>query len=70
MSTKLYNLGSLSAVEKLLEERPEPDQMACMRRLFFQSRTMALTNARQRVEASSDPAMALGANQPMKPKKI
>ena len=43
----------------LLEERPTPDQMACMRRLFFESHTMALTDARQRVEASPDPAMAV-----------
>ena len=42
----------------LLEEQPEQDQMACLRRLFFESHTMALTDARQRVEASPDPAMA------------
>ena len=43
---------------QLLEEDPEPDQMACLRRLYFESHTMALTDARQRVEASPDPAMA------------
>ena len=43
---------------QLLEEEPEADQMACLRRLYFESHTMALTDARQRVEASPDPAMA------------
>eukprot|EP00435_Cladocopium_sp_Y103_P066370 s704_g28.t1 len=43
---------------ELLEEEPAADQMSCMRRLFFESHTMALTDARQRVEASPDPAMA------------
>ena len=42
----------------LLDEEPGADQMACLRRLFFESHTMALTDARQRVEASPDPAMA------------
>ena len=45
-------------LENLLEEDPSPDQLACMRRLFFESHTMALTNARQRVEASPDPSVA------------
>ena len=45
-------------LQDLLEERPEPDQLACMRRLFFESHTMTLTDARQRVEASPDPSMA------------
>ena len=45
-------------LQELLEEDPEPDQMACLRRLYFESHTMALTDARQRVEASPDPAMA------------
>ena len=30
-------------LENLLEEDPSPDQLACMRRLFFESHTMALT---------------------------
>ena len=42
----------------LLEEEPSLDQLACMRRLFFESHTMALTDARQRVEASPDPSVA------------
>ena len=42
----------------LLEEEPEPDQMAILRRLFFEAHTMTLTDARQRVEAQPDPAMA------------
>ena len=41
-----------------LEEEPEPDQMAILRRLFFEAHTMTLTDARQRVEAQPDPAMA------------
>ena len=45
-------------LQDLLEELPGPDQMACLRRLFFESHTMALTDARQRVEASPDPSMA------------
>ena len=40
----------------LLEEEPEADQMAILRRLFFESHTMTLTDARQRVEAQPDPA--------------
>ena len=42
----------------LLEEEPVAEQMACLRRLFFESHTMALTDARQRVEASPDPSVA------------
>ena len=42
----------------LLDEAPSGSQLACMRRLFFESHTMALTDARQRVEASPDPALA------------
>ena len=42
----------------LLDEAPSGSQLACMRRLFFESRAMALTDARQRVEASPDPALA------------
>ena len=43
---------------ELLEEEPSLDQLSCMRRLFFEAHTMALTDARQRVEASPDPGMA------------
>jgi hypothetical protein len=42
----------------LLEEEPEADQMAILRRLFFEAHTMTMTDARQRVEAQPDPAMA------------
>ena len=42
----------------LVEEEPEADQMAILRRLFFESHTMTMTDARQRVEAQPDPAMA------------
>ena len=42
----------------LLEEEPVAEQMACLRRLFFEFHTMALTDARQRVEASPDPSVA------------
>ena len=45
-------------LQDLLEEEPAPDQMASLRRLFFESHTMALTDARQRVEAQPDPSMA------------
>jgi len=45
-------------LQDLLEEEPAPDQMASLRRLFFGSHTMALTDARQRVEAQPDPSMA------------
>eukprot|EP00435_Cladocopium_sp_Y103_P009154 s2122_g2.t1 len=43
---------------EMLEEEPSLDQMSCLRRLFFESHTMALTDARQRVEASPDPSIA------------
>ena len=44
----------------LLEEEPVGDQLAALRRLFFESHTMALTDVRQRVESSpSDPALAV-----------
>eukprot|EP00435_Cladocopium_sp_Y103_P015119 s3915_g3.t1 len=43
---------------EMLEEEPSLDQMSCLRRLFFESHTMALTDARQRVEASPDPSVA------------
>ena len=42
----------------LLEEEPEADRMAILRRLFFEAHTMTMTDARQRVEAQPDPAMA------------
>jgi hypothetical protein len=42
----------------LVEEEPEADQMAILRHLFFESHTMTMTDARQRVEAQPDPAMA------------
>ena len=42
----------------LLDEEPEADQMAILRRLFFEAHTMTMTDARQRVEAQPDPAMA------------
>ena len=42
----------------LLVEDPSSDQLACMRRLFFESHTMALTDAHQRAEASPDPLLA------------
>jgi hypothetical protein len=45
-------------LQDLLEEEPAPDQMASLRRQFFESHTMALTDARQRVEAQPDPSMA------------
>ena len=42
----------------LLEEEPEANQMVILSRLFFEAHTMTLTDARQRVEALPDPAMA------------
>ena len=48
----------INFLNELLEEHPTPDQLACMRRLFFESHSMALTDVRQRVEASPDPAAA------------
>lgn len=38
----------------LLDEEPSNDQLAALRRLFFESHTMALTGVRQRVESSPD----------------
>ena len=42
----------------LLEEAPSADQLSCMRRLFFESHSMALTDVRYRIESSPDPAAA------------
>eukprot|EP00435_Cladocopium_sp_Y103_P041033 s2882_g11.t1 len=44
---------------ELLEEEPSLDQVSCMRRLFFESHAMSLTDARQRVEAAPDPGTAV-----------
>ena len=41
----------------LLEEEPSNDQLAALRRLFFESHTMALTDVRQRV---GQPGPSLG----------
>lgn len=35
----------------LLGEAPEEDQLACLRRLYFEPHTLAMTDVRQRVEA-------------------
>ena len=40
----------------LLDEAPSDDQMASLRRLFFESHTMALTDVRQRAETNPDPS--------------
>ena len=40
----------------VLGERPGADQLACLRRLFFESHSMALTDVRLRIESSPDPA--------------
>ena len=42
----------------LLDEAPSDDQLASLRRLFFESHTMALTDVRQRVESNPDPSVA------------
>ena len=42
----------------LLDEAPSDDQLASLRRLFFESHTMALTDVRQRVESNPDPLVA------------
>ena len=39
-----------------LEEDLGVDQLAALRRLFFESHTMAVTDVRQRVESNPDPA--------------
>ena len=39
-----------------LEEEPAEDQLAALRRLFFESHTMALTDVRMRAESNPDPS--------------
>jgi len=46
----------LKFLNDLLDEQPSPDQLSCMRRLFFESYSMALTDVRQRVEGAPDPS--------------
>ena len=46
----------INFLNELLEEQPSADQLACMRRLFFESHLMALTDVRLRVEGGPDPA--------------
>ena len=46
-------------VTNMLEEAPTEEQLAALRRLFFEAHTMALTDVRQRTEASPDPAQAV-----------
>ena len=46
----------INFLNELLEEQPSADQLACMRRLFFESHSMALTDVRLRVEGGPDPA--------------
>ena len=43
----------------ILEEAPDEEQLATLRRLFFEAHTMVLTDVRQRAEASPDPAQAV-----------
>eukprot|EP00435_Cladocopium_sp_Y103_P008521 s2383_g2.t1 len=42
----------------LLEEPPSEDQLATLRRLFFEAHTMALTDVRHRAESTPDPSQA------------
>ena len=42
----------------VLEDNPSDDQMATLRRLFFESHTMAITDVRMRTESDPDPAQA------------
>ena len=42
----------------LLDEEPSSDQLASLRRLFFEAHAMALTDVRLRAESSPDPAVA------------
>ena len=46
----------INFLNDLLDEQPTPDQLSCMRRLFFESHSMALTDVRQRVEGAPDPS--------------
>lgn len=48
----------INFLTNLLEEMPGEDQVACLRRLFFECHTAALTDVRQRVESSPDPSQA------------
>ena len=45
-------------VASVLEEEAGEDQLASIRRLFFEAHTMALTDVRHRSEATPDPAQA------------
>ena len=42
-------------MQALAETELEPKQMAVLRRLFFESHTLALADVRMRVESSPDP---------------
>ena len=46
-------------VTNMLEEAPTEEQLATLRRLFFEAHTMALMDVRQRTEANPDPAQAV-----------
>ena len=45
-------------IGNMLEEEPSQDQLAGLRRLFFEAHTLALTDVRLRTEASPDPSQA------------
>ena len=45
-------------IGNMLDEEPSQDQMAGLRRLFFEAHTLALTDVRLRAEASPDPSQA------------
>ena len=45
-------------MQALAEPELEPNQMAVLRRLFFESHTLALADVRMRVESSPDPTAA------------
>ena len=45
-------------MQALAETELEPNQMAVLRRLFFESHTLALADVRMRVESSPDPTAA------------
>ena len=44
-------------VESVVEQEVGADQMATLRRLFFEAHTLALADVRSRVETSADPAV-------------
>eukprot|EP00435_Cladocopium_sp_Y103_P014965 s804_g3.t1 len=46
-------------INNLVEDEPGADQMAALRRLFFEARTMALTDVRHRAESNPDPSQAV-----------